>query len=330
MNLPRRKFLQLALGAAALPAVSRIVGAAQSYPTRPITMIVATPAGGPTDLVARIMAEPMRASLGQPVIVENVTGAGGALGTGKAARASPDGHTLTLGNFNTHVANGAVYALQYDIVKDFEPVALLSSSPMWIVTRKGMPATNLKELIAWLRANPDKASAANVGVGTAAHLCGIYFQHNTGTRFQFVPYRGGAPAIQDLVAGQIDLMCAEASASAPHVRSGNIKAYAVMAKARWSGAPDIATVDEAGAAGLYYSFWLGLWAPKGTPKEIIGRLNAAVTTAFADPTIRQRLADLGQEIPQVDQQTPQMLRAYQKAEIEKWWPIIKAAGIKGE
>jgi tripartite-type tricarboxylate transporter receptor subunit TctC len=193
-----------------------------------------------------------------------------------------------------------------------------------------MSAANLKQLIAWLKANPDKASAATAGVGTAAHLCGIYFQHSTGARFQFVPYRGGAPAIQDLVAGQVDLMCAGASASASYVRSGNIKAYAVMAKTRWSGAPDIPTVDEAGAAGLYYSFWLGLWAPKGTTKEIIRRLNTAVTKAFADPTIRQRLIDLGQEIPQVDQQTPEMLSAFQKAEVEKWWPIIKAAGIKGE
>jgi tripartite-type tricarboxylate transporter receptor subunit TctC len=328
MKLPRRQFLNLAVGAAAL-AVPR-VAKAQAYPTRPITIIVAAPAGGPTDIVTRIIAEPMRSSLGQPVIVENVTGAGGTLGTGKASRASPDGHTLTMGNFNTHVANGAVYALQYDVVKDFEPVALVSSSPMWIVARKAMSPTNLTELIAWLKANPDKASAAHVGVGTAAHLCGVYFQHNTGTRFQFVPYRGGAPAIQDLIAGQIDLMCAEASASAPYVRSGNIKAHAVMAKARWSGAPDVPTVDEAGAAGLYYSFWLGLWAPEDTPKEIIGRVNTAVRKAFADPTIHQRLLDLGQEIPPDDQQTPEMLSTFQKAEIKKWWPIIKAAGIKAE
>ena len=329
MKRPRQKFLLVGAGAAALSAMPWSAWA-QAYPTRPIAMIVGAPAGGPTDIVARIMAEPMRASLGQPVIIENITGAGGSLAAGRVARAAPDGYTLEVGNFNTHVANGAVYALQYDIVKDFEPIALLSSSPMWIVTRKGLSATNLQELIAWLKANPDKASAAHVGVGTAAHLCGVYFQQNTGTRFQFVPYRGGAPAIQDLVGGQIDLMCAEASASAPYVRSGNIKAHAVMAKARWSGAPDIPTVDEAGAAGLYYSFWLGLWAPKGTAKEIIGMVNATVTRAFADPTVRQRLIDLGQEIPQGNQQTPEMLRAFQKAEIEKWWPIIKAAGIKGD
>ena len=193
-----------------------------------------------------------------------------------------------------------------------------------------MPAANLQELIAWLKANPDKASAATVGIGTAAHLCGLYFQDRTGARFQFVPYRGGAPAYQDLIAGQIDLMCADTSATASQVRSGNIKAYAVMSKTRWTDAPDIPTVDEAGLPGLYVSFWQGLWAPKGTPKEIIARLNTAVMKAFADPAMRQRLVDLGQEIPPLDQQTPEQLRAFQKAEIEKWWPIIKTAGIKGE
>jgi tripartite-type tricarboxylate transporter receptor subunit TctC len=329
MKLPRRRFLQLASGVAALPAASRIARA-QTYPTRPITMIVPFPAAGPTDAVARIMAEPMRVLLGQPVIVENVTGAGGTLGAGRVARAAPDGYTLSVGNSNSHVANGASYSLQYDILTDFEPVALLTGAPLWLVARKSMPAANLQELIAWLKANPDKASAGTVGIGTAAHLCGLYFQDRTGTRFLFVPYRGGAPAYQDLIAGQIDLMCADTSATAPQVRSGNIKAYAVMSKTRWSGAPDIPTVDEVGLPGLYVSFWQGLWAPKGTPKDIIARLNAAVMKAFADPAIRQRLADLGQEIPQLDQQTPEALRAFQKAEIEKWWPIIKAANIKGE
>ena len=303
---------------------------AQAYPARPITMIVPFPAGGPTDTVARIMAEPMRVWLGQPVIVENVTGAGGTLGAGKVARAAPDGYTLSVGNWNSHVANGATYALQYDVVADFEPVALLSSAPLWIVARKSMPAANLQELIAWLKANPDKATAATVGIGTAAHLCGLYLEDQTGARFQFVPYRGGAPAYQDLIAGQIDLMCADTSATASQVRSGNIKAYAVMSKTRWTDAPDIPTVDEAGLPGLYVSFWQGLWAPKGTSKEIIARLNTAVMKAFADPAIRQRLVGLGQEIPQLDQQTPEQLRAFQQAEIEKWWPIIKTAGIKGE
>ena len=328
MKLPRRRFLYLAAGAA-LPTISR-VARAQTYPTRPITMIVPFPPAGPTDAVARILAEPMRVSLGQPVIVENVSGAGGTVGTGKVARAAPDGYTLSVGNWNSHVANGATYSLQYDVLTDFEPVALLSGAPLWLVTRKSMPAANLQELIAWLKANPDKASAGTAGIGTAAHLCGLYFQDRTGTRFQFVPYRGGAPAYQDLIAGQIDLMCADTSATAPQVRSGSIKAYAVMSKTRWSGAPDIPTVDEVGLPGLYVSFWQGLWAPKGTPKQIIARLNTAVMRAFSDPVTRQRLVDLGQEIPQPDQQTPQMLRAFQTAEIEKWWPIIKAANIKAE
>jgi tripartite-type tricarboxylate transporter receptor subunit TctC len=327
--MKRRAFLGFAAAAAALPAMARMARA-QAYPSRPITMIVPFPAGGPTDTVARIVAESMRVWLGQPVIVENVTGAGGTLGAGKVARAAPDGYTLSAGNWNSHVANGATYALQYDVVADFEPVALLSSAPLWIVTRKSMPAANLQELIAWLKANPDKATAATVGIGTAAHLCGLYLQDKTGARFQFVPYRGGAPAYQDLIAGQIDLMCADTSATASQVRSGNIKAYAVMSRTRWTDAPDIPTVDEAGLPGLYVSFWQGLWAPRGTSKEIIARLNTAVMKAFADPAIRQRLVGLGQEIPQLDQQTPEQLRAFQQAEIEKWWPIIKAAGIKGE
>ena len=256
-------------------------------------MIVPFPAGGPTDAVARIMAEPMRPSLGQPVIVENVTGAGGGLGAGKVARAAPDGYTLCVGNWNSHVANGATYSLQYDVLTDFEPVALLTSAPLWIVARKSMPAANLQELIAWLKANPDKASAGTAGIGTAAHLCGLYLQNNTGTRFQLVPYRGGAPAYQDLIAGQIDLMCADTSATASQVRSGNIKAYAVLSKTRWTEAPDVPTVDEAGLPGLYVSFWQGLWAPKGTPKDIIAKLSAAVMKAFSDPIIRRRFVDLG-------------------------------------
>ena len=329
MKLPRRSFLHLAAGAVALPAVLRAAWA-QAYPTRPVSLIVPFPAGGPTDTVARIMTEPMRTALGQPVIVENLAGAGGTLGAGRVARAAPDGYTLSVGNWNSHVANGATYSLAYDVVTDFEPVALLTSAPLWIVARKSMPAANLQELIAWLKANPDTASAGTAGIGTAAHLCGLYLQDNTGTRFQLVPYRGGAPAYQDLLAGQIDLMCADTSATAAQVRGGNIKAYAVMSKTRWAGAPDVPTVDEAGLPGLYVSFWQGLWAPKGTRMDIIAWLNTAVMKAFADPAVRRRFAEIGQEIPQPDQQTPQMLAAFQKAEIEKWWPIIKAAGIKGE
>jgi len=303
---------------------------AQVYPSRQITMVVPFPAGGPTDTIARVLGERMQALLGQPIVIENVTGAGGTVGAARVVRAAPDGYTLSVGNWNSHVSAGAVYPVQYDALKDFEPVALLTSAPMWIVARHSLPATSLRELVGWLKASPREATAAIVGVGTAAHLCGIYFQDNTGTRIQFVPYRGGAPAYQDLVAGHVDLMCAESSATLSYARSGAIKAYAVLATTRWSGAPDIPTVDEAGLPGLYISFWQGLWAPKGTPKDVVARLNAAVTSVFSDPAVRQRLADLSQEIPPPEQLTPEALGAYQRAEIDKWWPIIKAANIKPE
>jgi tripartite-type tricarboxylate transporter receptor subunit TctC len=314
--------------ALALGAVS--IAPAQTYPSRPVTIVVPFPAGGPTDSLARILVEPVRRSLGQAIIIENVAGAGGSIAIARVARAAPDGYMLILGNWSSHVGSPAIYLIQYDVLKDFEPVSPLPVSRLWMVGRVGLPAENAAELIAWLKANPDKASAATVGVGSGAHLCGIYFQDKIGTRFLFVPYRGGAPAYQSLVGGQTDLMCAEASATLPFVRGGKIKAYAVMANTRWSAAPDIPTMDEVGVSGLYISFWHGLWVPKGTPKDVITRLNAAVVEALADPTVSQRLADLGQDIPPRDQQTPEAFGAYHKAEIEKWWPIIKAAGIKAE
>jgi tripartite-type tricarboxylate transporter receptor subunit TctC len=330
MKLPRRRFLHLAAGAAALPAVSRIASA-QTYPTRPITMVVAYAAGGPTDVVGRIVAEGMRTSLGQPVIIENVAGASGTIGTGRVARAAPDGYTISFANSATHVVNGSVYALPYDLVKDFEPIALTAEGPALIVAKKAMPAKDLKELVAWLKANPDKASAGTAGVGgSTGQVGGVFFQNATGTRFAFVPYRGAGPAMGDLVAGQIDLMFDSAANSLPQVRAGAIKAYAVMAKGRLAAAPDIPTVDEAGLPGLHLSIWYALFAPRGTPQNLIARLNAAVVAALANPAVRQRLADLGLEIFPRDQQTPEALGAFQKAEIEKWWPIIKAAGIKGE
>jgi tripartite-type tricarboxylate transporter receptor subunit TctC len=329
MKLSRRIFLHLAAGAGALPAVSRIAKA-QTYPTRPITIIVPFPAGGPADAIARIIGEHMRATLGQPVIIENVTGAGGSIGVGRAARAAPDGYTLSIGQLNSHVFSGAVYSVRYDLLKDFDPVALLTTNPLMIVGKKDLPAKNMRELIAWLKANPDKASFGTPGVGSPSHVWGIYFQNSTGTRFQFVPYRGAAPVIQDILSGQIDLTCLQASDLLPQVRSGNVRAYAILSKTPWVLAPDIPTVDEAGVAGLYMPFWHSLWAPANTPNEIIAKLNTAAIEALGDPLVRQRFADMGQEIFPREQQTPEALAVLQKAEIEKWWPIIKAANIKGD
>jgi len=316
--------------AAALEAVSG--AAAQSYPARPITMIVPFAAGGPNDTIGRIMAERMRAPLGQPVIIENVVGANGTIGVGRAARAAPDGYTLSMGGFNSHVVNGAVYALPYDVLRDFDPVASLSSSGGGlIVARKTMPANDLKDLIAWLKAHPDTASAGNPGAGSSVQLSAILFQNMTGTRFQHVPYRGGSPAMQDLVAGQIDMMiAADVTTSVPQVRAGTIKAYAVAGKSRLAAVPDVPTTDEAGLPGLYSMPWYGFWVPRGTPKPVVAKLNAAVVDALADATVRARLADIGQQIFPRAQQTPEALGALQRAEIEKWWPIIKAAGIKGD
>jgi tripartite-type tricarboxylate transporter receptor subunit TctC len=327
MNLPRRRFLRLAAGAAAPLAVSRFAWA-QNYPARPITMNVPFAAGGPTDTIARIVSERMRVSLGQAVIIENVTGADGTIGVGRVARAAADGYTIGIGHWATHVLNGAAYSLQYDVVKDFEPVSLLATNPLLIVTNKAVPAKDLKELIVWLKANQEKAS---VGTGSMVHrVSGVYFQNNTGIQLLFVPYRGAAPATQDMIAGQITLMFDQAANSLPHVRAGTTKAYAVTAKTRLASAPAIPTVDEAGLPGFYISVWHALWVPKGTPKTVIARLNAAVVDALVDPAVRQRLAELGQEIPLREQQTPEALGTFHGAEIEKWWPIIKAANIKAE
>jgi len=303
---------------------------ADTFPSRPITIVVPFPAGGPTDTVARILAEPMRVALGQAIIIENVTGAAGTIGTGNVARAAPTGYTLSVGFLGTHVLNGALYKLPYDVLQDFEPIALLASNPQLIVAKRAMPAKDLRELIDWLKANPDKASQGTAGVGSPAHVSGAFFQSATGTRFAFVPYRGAAPAMQDLIGGQVDLMFDQASNSLPHVRNGKIKVYAVTANTRLAAAPEIPTVDEAGVPGFYASVWTGMWAPKGTPRDVIGKLNTAVVNALADPRVRRRFTDLGQEIPPRDQQSPEALHAFQKAEIDKWWPIIKAAGIKAE
>jgi tripartite-type tricarboxylate transporter receptor subunit TctC len=292
-------------------------------------MIVPYAAGGTTDVIARNLAERMKASLGQPVIIENVTGAGGTIGTGRVARAAPDGYTLSIGQNDSHVLNGATYALQYDLLNDFEPVALLSATPFLLLARKAMPADDLKGLIAWLKANPDKASMG-ITPGGMAHVVGILMQKETGTRFGFVPYRGGGPIVQDLVAGQIAFAVLDPTTSLEQVRADRVKAYAVTAASRLSSAPDIPTVDEAGSPGLHASSWYGLWVPKNTPKSIIAKLNAAAVDALGGANVRRRLGDLGQEIFAREQQTPQALGTLQRAEIEKWWPIIKEAGIKAQ
>ncbi len=323
-----RKLLLAIVFTSALGSVGS--AGAQVYPSRPITVIMPFAAGGPLDTIGPIMAERMRVSLGQTVIIENVTGAAGSIAVGRVARAAPDGYTLSIGSWATHVLNGAIYALQYDVLNDFEPVSLITTQPVLIVAKKSMPANDLKELIAWLQANPDKAAQGTAGAGSVLHIAGVFFQRETGTRFQFVPYRGAAPAIQDLLAGQIDLIFDLAADSLPQVRAGTIKAYAVTAKNRLAAAPNIPTVDEAGLPGFYVSNWQAFWVPKGTPKGVIGKLNSAVVDALADPAVRQRLADLGQDFLPIEEQTPEALGALQKAEIEKWWPIIKAANIKAE
>lgn len=311
MKLPRRRFLHLAAGAAALPMMPRIARA-QAYPSRPITMNVPYPPGGPTDTLARLFAERLRSSLGQPVIIENIGGAAGTIGVARAVRAAPDGLTINFGNVASHVFSSIVYKLQYDVLTDLEPVALMTVSPMWILGSNNTPAKDLHELVAWLKANPDKATWGIVGAGSPAHLCGVYFQRTTGTSFQFVPYRGAGPVNQDLVGGQLHLSCLEASASRPNVASGNIRAYALLARNRWAPSPDVPTVDEAGVTGLYLPFWHGLWVPKATPPDVIAKLNAAVIEALADPSFRDRLNGLGVEIPPRDQQTPAALRVHLK------------------
>jgi tripartite-type tricarboxylate transporter receptor subunit TctC len=325
MKFPRRQFLQLTASAAALPAASRIARA-QTYPARPITMIVPFPAGGPTDVVGRVIAERMRNSLGQPIIIENVSGADGSIGVGRAARAKADGYTIVLGVLGT-VLNGAFYSLPYDVVDDFAPISPLTTFPMFLFAKKTMPAKDLNELVAWLKANPNTVSAA-IGV-LGVHLETAFFQKETGTQFALVPYRGTAPAMQDLVAGHIDLFF-DTAIQLPLVRAGSIKAFAVTSDTRLALAPDIPTFRELGLPALSYASWQGLFTPSGTSKEIIGKLNAAAVQALADPAVRSRIVDLGFEIFPRERQTPEALSALVKADIEKWWPIIKEAGIKGQ
>jgi tripartite-type tricarboxylate transporter receptor subunit TctC len=330
MEFPRRQFLHLAASAVALPLTAH-VARAQAYPTRPITIVVPFAAGGPTDTIGRLLSERLRAALGQTVIVENATGAGGTIGVGRAARAAPDGYTISLGQNGSHVVTGATYTnLPYDLLKDFEPLSLLCIAPFVISAKKTVPADDLKSFIAWLKANPDRVTVGTAGQGSISHVCGLVFQNVTGTRLRFVPYRGTAPAMQDLVAGQIDMMISDPVTSIPQGNAGTVKVFAVTANARLRSAPEVPTVDEAGLPGYHVALWHGLWMPAGTPKPIIGQLNAVVVDALANPAVRAKLAELGQEIYPREQQTPEALGALQRAEIAKWWPIIKTGNIKVE
>jgi tripartite-type tricarboxylate transporter receptor subunit TctC len=304
------------------------IAAAQNYPARTITMIVPFPAGGATDTLARFLAERMRGTLGQAIIIENVAGAAGSIGVTRAVRSAPDGYTLSIGTSTTHMLTGGLYALPFDLLKDLEPIIQIGSEPLLIVGKNSLPPKDLKGLIGYLQANPDAASVGIAGVGATGHLTGISFQKQTGTRFQFVPYRGNAPAMQDLLAGQIDLMIEPSSNFQSLVRAGSIKPYAVTGGARLSWARDIPTADEAGLPGFFASLWYGLWVPKDTPGDIIARLNATMVQILADPMVQKRFDELGIQITPPEQQTPEALRAFQKAETERWWPIIKAADIK--
>jgi tripartite-type tricarboxylate transporter receptor subunit TctC len=329
MKIQRRRFLSLAAGAAALPATLN-VGLADTYPSRPIAIIVPFAAGGATDVLARILAERMRVTLGQPLLVEDVTGAAGSIGVTRAVRSPPDGYTLSVGTLTTNVLIGALYQLPFNLLTDLAPIAEIGSEPLLICIRNSLPAKNLLEFIAWLKENPDKANAGIPGAGSTGNLAGLAFQKATGTKFQFISYRGDGPAVQDLVAGNIDLMIEPSSNSVAQVQAGTIRALAVPAEVRHPGLPDVPTTDEAGLPGFYASIWFGIWAPKDTPPDIIAKLNAATVEALADPDVRTKLGKLGQQVAPRDQQTPEALAAYQKAEAEKWWPIIKAANVKGE
>jgi tripartite-type tricarboxylate transporter receptor subunit TctC len=305
-------------------------GLADNFPSHPITIVVPFSAGGPSDAMTRILAERMKLTLGEAILVENVTGAGGSIGVGRTVRSAPDGYTIGFGHLGTHVANGAIYKLGYDLVTDLEPVVLLPSNPMIIVSKNAVPAKSLQELLAWLKARPTPATAGTAGAGSGSHIAGLYFENVTGIKLQYVPYRGTAPAMNDLVAGQIDLIVDQTSNSIGQVRAGNIRAYAVTSDKRLDSASDIPTTDEAGLPGFHMTLWSGLWVPKDTPKAIVAKLNAAAVDALNDPTVRKQLENLGLQMPPRDQLAPEALGARQKAEIAKWWPMIKAADVKVE
>jgi tripartite-type tricarboxylate transporter receptor subunit TctC len=301
---------------------------AETFPSHPITVIVPFSAGGPSDAMMRVMAERMKVALGEPLVIENVTGAGGSLGVGRTVRSPPDGYTVGFGHLGTNVANGAIYKLGYDLVTDLEPVVLLPSNPMIIVSKNAVPAKSLGELLAWLKARPTPATAGTAGAGSGSHIGALYFENVTGIKLQYVPYRGTAPAMTDLVAGQIDLIVDQTSNSISQVRAGNIRAYAVTDTKRVESAPDIPTTDEAGLAGFHMTLWSGLWVPKDTPKDVVAKLNAAAVDALNDPAVRKQLENLGLQMPPGDRLSPEALGSWQKAEIAKWWPMLKAANVK--
>jgi tripartite-type tricarboxylate transporter receptor subunit TctC len=326
MKLPRRAFLRLTAGVAALPAASH-VAKADTYPSRQITLVVPFPPGGSTDVAARIVAEKMRPVLGQPIIIENVGGAGGSIAVGRVARAAPDGYTIDIGQWDTHVGS-IIYNLNYDLQNDFEPIGLISVNPQLLVARKNLPADDLRALVAWMKAHPGEAKFVNQLA--AALVSGILLQQLTDTKVTFIPYRGAGPAMTDLVSGQVDLLMVQAAAALPQVRGGTIKAIANLSPQRSPSMPDIPTSDEGGVPGWYMSGWFGFFAPKATPKDVIAKLNGAMMQALADPAVKARFTELGLDVAAREQQTPDGLAAFHKAEIEKWWPIIKAANIKGE
>ena len=321
----------LALMAAGIVGLASTgMATAQIYPAHPITMIVPFAAGGPTDTLARILAQRMTVKLGQGIVIENVSGASGSIGVGRVARSSPDGYTLSIGNVTTHVFNGAIIPLSYDLLKDFEPIAIIASNPQLLLGKREISANTLQELVAWIKARPGAVLIGTTGNGSSGHISGVYLQKSLGIQATMVPFRGAAPALQALMAGQIDILFDQESNALPQVRAKTVTAYAVTAKTPSAAAPDISTADASGLPGFYMAVWHGLWAPKGTPQDIITKLNAAIVDALADASVRARLAESGQEIPALDQQSPQALGALQKAEIEKWWPLIKAANIKAE
>ena len=323
----RKSLIAVALAAACAVATD---AAAQSYPSRPVTVIVPFAAGGPSDVLARVLGERMRAALNQTVIVENVTGAAGTIGVTRVVRAAADGYTVSFGHLGTHVINGAIYPLTFDLLNDLDPVGMIGANPMLVVSKNGVPAKTLKELISWIKANEAKVTFGTAGVGSGAHFSGLYFQSLIGTKARYVPYRGTGPAMQDLVAGNIDIIVDQASNSMPQVQGGKIRAYAVTDGKRISAAPDVPTVDEAGLPGFHVLLWSGMWVPKGTPKDIVAKLNTALREALADPGVLKRFGDLGLDAAPAARQSPEALRAHQKTEADKWWPMIKSAGVKPE